>query len=122
MREPGTEPQALVDDKNESLTTGLTSVGCCTSDDWHILFADTMFGIVGGDITESASVGKRYEVAAKHTCISMGNKFASREDWNSMNGSNRRKQMMNMKKTMVSSLVGCKQRTSEHTNTWFCTS
>jgi hypothetical protein len=34
----------------------LTSVGRCTSDDGHILFANTMFGIVGGDITNSASI------------------------------------------------------------------
>ena len=104
--EPGTKPQALVDDQDKGLTTGLASVGCCASDDWHILFANTMFCILGGDITESASVWKRHEVAAKCTSISMGIKFTLGKDWISMNGRNRWKQMVNRKETMISGLVG----------------
>ena len=56
MGEFGTKPQSLVDHKNVSLSTGLTNVGCCASDNWHILFTDTIFGIVGGETSQPLPV------------------------------------------------------------------
>ena len=124
MGEHGTKPQALVDHKNKSLSAGLVSVGCCTSDDWHVLFAYTMFSIVGGDITNSANVKKRNKVTSKCTSIGMGMgiKLAPREDRISLNRSNWWVQMMNMSNMMTCRLVGHKQmrKTKERSVSWAC--
>jgi hypothetical protein len=49
------KPQSLVDNQNKSLSTCLTSVRSCASNNWHILFTIALFGAVGGDITNPSS-------------------------------------------------------------------
>jgi hypothetical protein len=80
MREFVAKPEAFINNKNECLTTVLTSVSSRSSDDRDVLFTFALICIVGGDIANTSSVGKGYKIRAKCTGVGMSIEFTPTEN------------------------------------------
>jgi hypothetical protein len=63
---PGKE---RVNNKNECLTAVLTSVSGGSRDDKYVTFTLALICIIGGDIVNTSSIGKGYEIRSECTGV-----------------------------------------------------